>query len=233
MKLVKAREYYDKGEYVKSSQLYGDLIPVVKGTDKAEEVYYYYTWSEYNLGDFLLSQYHFKNYSRQFPAGKHVEECYFMNAYCFYLTSANYKLDQTSTKNAIKEFQAFIDFYPESARIDSCNNLMDRLRGKLEKKDYEITKQYYKREEWKATIVAAKIFMKDYPASSYTEEMFYVTINSYYSLAVNSIISKKEERLDGAIENYVKLLDLYPNSSYLSRAESIYNSCKRIKENLN
>ena len=62
--------------------------------------------------------------------------------------------------------------------------------------------------------------------------MYFVIIDSYYSLALNSVPSKKEERLDGAIENYVKFLDLYPNSSYLSRAENIYTSSKRLKENL-
>lgn len=233
LKLRKAKEYYDKGEYVKSSQLYEELIPAVKGTDKAEEVYYYYTWSEYNLGDYLLGQYHFKNYTRQFPAGKHVEECYFMNAYCFYLTSANYKLDQTSTKNALKEFQSFVDLYPESERIDSCNTIMDKLHWKLEKKDYEIIKQYYKLSDWKATIVATKIFIKEYPSSAYNEEMYFLMINSYYVLALNSYVHKKGERLDGAMENYVKFLDLYPNSSYLSRAEVIYSNSKKLKENIN
>jgi outer membrane protein assembly factor BamD len=110
---------------------------------------------------------------------------------------------------------------------------MDKLRGKLEKKDFEIIKQYYKLSDWKATIVASKIFMKDYPSSMYNEEMFVILIDSYYLLAINSVISKKEERLNGAMENYVKFLDLYPNSSYLSRAESIYSSCKKLKENLN
>jgi outer membrane protein assembly factor BamD len=230
LKLSKAREYYDKEQYVKSSQLYEELIPVVKGTDKAEEVYYYYTWSEYYLGDYLLSQYHFKNFTRQFPLSKHAEECYFMNAYCYYLTSANYKLDQTSTKNAIKEFQSFVDAFPDSKLVDSCNVTMDLLYSKLEKKDYEIIKQYFKLDDWKATIVATQIFIKDYPSSYYNEEMFYLMIDSYYLLAVNSVPSKKQERLDGAIENYVKFLDLYPKSSYLSRAESIYSSCKRLKE---
>jgi len=205
---------------------------VVKGTDRAEEVYYYYTWSEYNMGDLLLSQYHFKNYTRQFPAGKHVEECYFMNALCFYLTSPNYKLDQASTKNAIKEFQSFIDIYPESPKLDTCNILIDKLRDKLEKKDYEIIRQYYKLSDWKASIVATKNYIKEYPSSNYNEEMYYMMINSYYLLAVNSIPSKKEERLNGAIENYVKFIDLYPKSLYLSRAENIYISCSRLKDNL-
>ena len=233
LKLTKAAEYFKKESYVRSSQLYEELIPVVKGTEKAEEVYYYYTWSEYYLGDYLLSQYHFKNYTRQFPASKHAEECYFMNAFCYFLTSANFRLDQTTTKNAIKEYQSFIDTYPESTRIDSCNLIIDKLRLKLEKKDYEIVKQYYKLSDWKATIVSTKAFIKDYPSSNYAEEVFLMLMDSYYSLAQNSIPSKKQERLDGAIENYIKFVDLYPKSSYLSRAESIYTSCKKIKDKLN
>ena len=233
LKLKKAKEYYDKEYYIRSSQLYEELIPVVKGTDKAEEVYYYYTWSEYNLGDFILSQYHFKNYTRQFPNSKHVEECYYMNAFCYFLNSPNYKLDQSYTKNAIKEFQSFIDAYPQSGRMDSCNLLIDQLRSKLEKKDYEIIKLYYKIGDWKAAVVASKNFIKEYPSSNYNDEMYYLIIDSYYTLALNSIYSKKEERLNGAIEYYVKFLDLYPKSSYISRAESIYNSSKRLKDNLN
>ena len=232
LKMAKAKEYFDKGQYIKSSQLYEELIPVVKGTDKAEEVYYHYTWSEYNMGDFIISQYHFKNFTKQFPSSKHAEECYFMNAYCYYLTSANYKLDQTSTKSAIKEFQSFIDVYSESSRIDSCNTIIDKLRYKLEKKDYEIVKQYFKVDDWKAAIVSSKNFVKEYPSSEFNEEIYLITINSYYLLAINSIKVKKIERLDMAIENYIKFLDLYPKSSYLSRAESIYSSCKKLKENI-
>lgn len=233
VKYTKAKEYFNKKDFVKSSELFEELISVVKGTDRAEEVYYLYTWSEYNLGDFILSQYHFKNYTRQFPSGLHIEECYYMNAYCYFINSPNYKLDQTSTKNAINEFQSFIDLYPESKKIDSCNILIDKLLGKLEKKDFEIIKQYFKLDNWKATIVSTKNYLKEYPSSNYSEEIYYFMIDSYYLLANNSISSKKAERYDGAIENYVKFLDLYPKSSYLSRVENIYNNCKRLKQNLN
>lgn len=233
LKLQKANEYYDKKYYIRASQLFEELIPVVKGTERSEEVYYKYTWSEYYLGDYILGQYYFKNYTRQFPAGAHVEECHFMSAYCYYLNSPSFKLDQTYTKNAVKEFQSFIDAYPDSKRLDTCNLLIDQLRLKIEKKDYEIIKQYYHLDDWKATIVAAKNYIKEYPSSSYNEEMYYLIIDSYYLLAINSIPAKKEERLDGAIENYVKFLDLYPKSSYLSRAENIYTSSKRLKEKLN
>jgi outer membrane protein assembly factor BamD len=233
LKLQKAKEYYDKKYFIRSSQLFEELVPVVKGTERAPDVYYYFTWSEYNLGDYILSQYYFKQFTRQYPTDKRVEECSYMSAYCYFINSPSYKLDQTYTKNAIKEFQSFVDNYPESKRIDTCNLLIDKLRGKIEKKDYEIIKQYYKLQDWKATIVATKNYLKEYPSSNYNEEMYFMMINSYYTLALNSIQSKKEERLNGAIENYVKFLDLYPKSSYLSRAESIYTNSKRIKDNKN
>ena len=67
----------------------------------------------------------------------------------------------------------------------------------------------------------------------HNKELCFLLIDSYYLLAINSIYEKKSERLDESIENYIKFLDLYPKSSYLSRAENIYNNCKRLKQNLN
>jgi TolA-binding protein len=51
-------------------------------------------------------------------------------------------------------------------------------------------------------------------------------------MAIKSIPSKKVERLDGAIENYLKFVDLYPKSQYLGRAENVYSSCLKEKENI-
>ncbi len=230
LKLTKAKEYYNDKSFIRSAELYEELIPIVKGTDKAADVYYHFTWSEYYMGDVILSQYHFKNFTRQYPNSPFVEECAYMSAYCYFLNSPNYKLDQTYSKNAIKEFQSFIDIFPESKRLDTCNLLIDQLNQKIEKKEYEIIKQYFMLDDWKATIVAVKNYQKEHPASLYNDELFYYLINSYYLLANNSVQSKKEERLNGVIENYVKFIDLYPKSSYLSRAESIYTNSKRLKE---
>lgn len=232
LKLKRADEYYKKENYVKAIQLYEELIPVFKGSEKAEEIYYYFTYCNYYSGDYSLSQYHFKNFTRQFPSSKHTEECLFMNAYCYYLSSPYYSLDQTDTKNAIKEFQAFVDEYPESNRIDTCNILIDKLRYKLENKDYDLLKQYFNLSDYKASIACVKNFVKEYPGSKYIDEVYCLMIESYYLLAVNSIPSKKMERLDGAIESYLKFVDLYPKSKFLDKAEGLYTSCLQVKENI-
>lgn len=232
LKLERAHQYYTKGNYVKATALFEELIPVFKGTDKAEEIYYYYSYCNYYQGDYALSQFHFKNYYRNFPIGKHAEECLFMNAYCYYLNSPVYKLDQTDTKNAMAEIQNFIDQFPESSRLDSCNKIYDILRGKLEQKEYDIIKQYYNISDYKAAIASIKNFMDDYPDSKKIDEMLFLTIDSYYLLAVNSLETKKLERINLAIENYLKFVDLYPKSNFINRAENVYESCLKMKSNI-
>lgn len=232
LKLERANQYYEKGNYIKATALFEELIPVYKGTDKAEEIYYYYSYCNYHQGDYSLSQYHFKNYYRSFPSGKHAEECLFMNAYCYYLNSPMYRLDQTDTKNAMAELQNFIDQFPESSRIDSCNKILDALRGKLELKDYEIIQQYFNIGDYKAAISSSKNFMKEFPESKYVDEMMYKMLHAYYLLAVNSLETKKIERLDLAMESYLKLVDLYPKSQFLPKAETIYESCVKLKDTI-
>ena len=51
--------------------------------------------------------------------------------------SPNWSLDQTETLIAINNVQDFVDKYPNSILIDSCNRVIDNLRYKLELKDYQ------------------------------------------------------------------------------------------------
>lgn len=229
LKFTKAIEYYNKGSYTQAQTLLEELIPVFKGTAKAEEVYYYYAYTHYYLGDYGLAGFHFRTFSRAFHTSVHAEECAYMNAYCYYLSSPRYSLDQTDTKNAIQEMQEFVNEYPESNRVDTCNILIDKLRGKLERKAYESAKSYYFREMWKEAMYAFSNFAKDYPESSHVEEVQFLILKSSYLLAKNSIESKKAERIEKCVENYLKFVDLHPQSPYLKEAEGIYLEVQKLK----
>lgn len=230
LKFTKALEYYNKGNFTSAQTLLEELIPVFKGTPRAEEVYYYYAYTHYYIGDYSLAGYHFRTFARAFPHSKHAEECAFRNAYCYYMSSPRYSLDQSDTKNAIQEMQNFVNEYPESPRVDTCNTLIDRLRSKLERKDYEAAKAYYFREDWKAAIPAFENFIKDFPESGRVEEVRFLIIKSYYLLAKNSVESKKPERIEKCVENYLKFVDLHPQSSDLKEAEGIYLECLKLKD---
>ena len=225
-----AVKYYEKEDYVKALTLLEELITLYRGTSKEENALYYYANTNYYMGDFEMARYHFRNFVKSFPNNKYAEECAFMTAECYYLNSPSYSLDQSDTKIAIKEFQAFINEYPKSTRVAQGNEIIDKLREKLEKKYYEISKQYYHTGDYKSAVYSFNNTLKDFPDTKFREELNFLIIKSYYLLALNSIESKKAERLKLTIDAYIKFVDNFPNSVFLKSAESLYESAIKMKE---
>jgi outer membrane protein assembly factor BamD len=232
-KFAAAVKYFDAEEYTRALTLFEELMGVYRGTSRGEEVHFYYAYCSYNLSDYIVAGYQFRNFVRNFPSSKHAEECAYMNAYCFYLNSPQYSLDQIDTKLAIKEFQRFTNQYPQSKHIPECNEILDRLRGKLELKSYENSMLYYNMSDYKASIVAFGNHLKDFPGTKHEEELNYLIIRSYYLLALNSIESKKQERFKLATDHYIKFLDNFPKSEYLKQAEMVYTSALKNLEKYN
>ena len=230
MKYQYAVEAYEKKEYGRALPILEELITIYRGTANAEKVLYYYAYCNYNTGDYVLAAYHFKNFAKTYPSSPKVEECAYMAAYCYYLTSPVYSLDQTETKVAIKEFQAFINTYPKSIHFDEANDIMSKLRFKLELKASEIAKQYFLTSNYKAAIVALANFTKDFPDSRFVEECNYMLVKAHYLLTINSIEVKKPERVKSTIESYHRFLEKYPQSTYLKDVQLIYEQALKLKD---
>jgi len=64
-------------------------------------------------------------------------------------------------------------------------------------------------------------FISDYPGTPYREDALYYLLDSSYELAVNSINSKKPERLDNAKKIYKELLSTYPESKYIDKSNKL------------
>jgi outer membrane protein assembly factor BamD len=220
--------YYDKKDYPKALSLFEELVGMYRGTDKAEKIMYYYAHATYAVGDYLLAGYHFNNFVKTYPASTKTEECAYMYAYCFYLESPKYSLDQTETKNAIKELQSFINRYPKSDKREECNSLITRLRGKMEMKCFEIAKQYYLLEDYKAAILSTENLLKDFPDTKYREEAMYMLVKANYIFAAHSFDFKKEERYKAVLDSYNKYASFYGKESrYAKDAEGYYVSAKK------
>ncbi|MCX6273421.1 MAG: outer membrane protein assembly factor BamD [Bacteroidetes bacterium] len=223
-KFEAAVKYYHKGDYDRALQLFDQIIPFFRGTDKAEQINYYIAQSYFQQQDYIMASYYFKSFAKNFPNSNLAEECMYMNAFCKYLDSPEYSLDQTNTFEAITEFQLFINMFPNSARVGKCNDIMDELRAKLERKDYEIGKLYYKMGDYQAAITSLKNVYKDFPDTKYKEDLLFLILKAYVSFAQNSVPAKQPERYKGAMEAYNTLVTFFPSTSYLREANQLKKS---------
>lgn len=221
LKYKKAVEYYNSENYAKSATLFEELLPIYRGTSKAETISYYISYCSYGQGDYISAGYFFRNFLKTFPDSPYSEECLYMSAYCYYLESPKPRLDQTPTQNAIDAFQLYINRYPNSTRIPKCNEYIDELQDKLVYKSYLSARNYYDREKFPSAIIALQNSLKDYPGSSHREDLMFMLLESKHQLAFKSIASKQRERYNNAKEEYYAFVDEYPESKHSKRAEKM------------
>ncbi len=222
-----AGELYEKKLYMRSVALYEQIYQRVPKTPEGELAYYRIGKAYYFEEDYYMAGYYLGSFFQRFSYSPKAEEALFLSALCSVKNSPDFTLDQNETELAINDLQQFVNKYPESVLVDSCNKVMDQLRFKLEKKDYSAVKQYGEIGELKAAITTALTFLKDYPKSKYREEVYYILVNNSYLLTKNSIENKKVQRIEETLERYRNFVAEFPDTKYKRDLNSISDTMEK------
>jgi outer membrane protein assembly factor BamD len=230
LKLEKAHEFYNKGQYEKAQPLFEEHLTMNKGIKNSEEVLFLYAYCFYYMKDYAMSSFYFRNFVTSYPSSKKAEEASFMMAKSYQMESPRYNLDQTNTFKAIEQYQTFVNRYPNSDRVKDANSAIDALREKLLKKAYENAYLYYKVKEYQAAAVALKALLKDYPGIDNPDRIHFYAVRSLKLFADNSANVKKLERYEAAAKEATLYREKYPNSNYIGQVNAIYEqSVQQIK----
>jgi len=232
LKYQKAFEYYNQKKYMKALDLFEQLAPHERGRERGDEVLFYYAMTNYQIGDYVTAGYYFKNFAYTYPSSEYAEEAMFLGAYCYYLISPIWSLDQETTNDAILQFEMFLSKYPESDLQDSCNHLIDTLRYKLQKKSYMNAKQYYDLEFYNSATIALNNSLKKYPDSPFKEDILYYTALSDYKYAENSVKTKQKERYIKALNDIDLYKKAYPQGKYHDKILQLERKVNRAIENI-
>lgn len=216
-----ANTMYEKGKYSKAIRLYEQVAPAYKGKPQAERMFYMYSKALYDSKQYYLAGYQLENFVATYPKSEKREETAFLAAECFYKLSPVYSLDQTDSEKAINKMQKFIDTYPSSEYLPQANAYVKELREKMEKKAFEIAKQYNTISDFKGALKALELFIADYPGTPYKEQALFYRLDSAYKLAINSVEYKKEERLNYAKVAFNNLIKFNSATEYKAKAEEM------------
>ncbi|NMH29129.1 outer membrane protein assembly factor BamD [Flavobacterium silvaticum] len=221
LKYTAAEKKYDKGKYTKAIRLFEQMAPNYKGKPQAEKMFYMFAQSYYKSEQYYLAGYQFESFVASYPKSEKAEEAAFLSAKSYAQLAPVYDLDQVDTNKALDKFQAFLDKYPNSTYIKEANESVKALQEKLEKKAYEIAKNYHKISDFKSAIVAFDNFMIDYPGSKFKEGALFYKLDAMYKLAINSVPSKMEERLNNAKAAYSSLMKFNSGTEYKKDADEM------------
>ena len=222
-----AEAYYKEGDYRRANRLFEMVIPAYRGKPQAERLIFFFADSYFYTKDYYLAAYQFENFIKSYPKSNRIAEAYFMAAKSYYMKSAIYSLDQEDTQTAVEKLQIFINNYPDSEFTEEANVLILELQTKLERKDFEISKQYYTIQDYKAAIQALDNFIGEFPGTKFREEALYYKFLASFEIASNSVASLQEQRLLELKKLHNTIIKYYPETIF---SEDLTQKLKRVNK---
>ena len=223
-----AEEYYENGEFRRANALIEQIIPSYRGKPQGERLVFFFANSYFETRSYYSAAIQFENFIKSYPNSQRIQEAYFMEAKSYFMLSPLYTLDQDDTFTGIDKLQVFINRFPNSEYVAEALELMEQLQNKIEKKEFEVSKQYYTIRDYSSAIKSLDNFIADNPGTIFREEALYYRWLSQYEIAINSIESRINERvteLERSLENFLRY---YPDTIFIDDLSEKINNAKQL-----
>lgn len=227
------KELYDRGRYQRATEYFQAVFTYGRQNEYAADAQYYLAWSHMHNREYILAASEFNRFAQIHRTDPRVPEAEFQRARAYYEQSPGYQLDQSNTRRAVDELQLFINRFPEHELVPEAEEMIAELQEKLARKDFETGKLYERRELYEAAAIMFERVFDKYPASTpWAERALVSAMENYIQFAEQSVRARQEERLDLAVRNYERLVQLFPESEYREDAERLYREAMARKEAL-
>lgn len=156
----------------------------------------------------------FREFLSFYPTNRRADYAQYKLAMAHFKQMRAPQRDQTETREAIKEFEAFLGRYPDSSLMPEVRTKYREARDRLSESDYLVGYFYFRQRWYPGAIDRLKALMKNDPEYTGRDAVFY-----YLAEALTR--TKKEAE---ALPLFERLVEEFEQSEYLELAQ------KRIAE---
>ena len=223
-----AMDLFNEGKYLKAGQLFESMAILTDGTERDDTVRYYWAMSNYSYKDYYTAESNLAKFIEKYPQSPFTEEARFLRLDCLYRATYRWELDQTPTRNCLAYITEYLTEYTtDEAHVEACMKMINDLRDRLDRKEFENARLYYKMEDYLAARVALRNVLKDNADNAYREDILYYTAMASYHYARMSVQAKQKERYLVFVDDYLNFVGEYPESKYRRELDAMYRRSQR------
>ena len=218
-----AMDYFAAKKYQKSAQLFESMAVLTSGTSRDDTVQYYWGLSNYRAKDYFTAESNFSKFVESFPQSPFTPDAQFYRLDCLYRATYRWELDQNPTRACMAAINEYVREHPtDDIHIPACQNMLKDLQERLDRKDYEAGKQYYRMEDYLSARVKLRNVLKTNSDNVYREDVLYYTAMASYHYARLSVKEKQKERFLVFTDDYLNFISEYPESHYRNELDRLY-----------
>ncbi|MEX2273473.1 MAG: outer membrane protein assembly factor BamD [Vicinamibacterales bacterium] len=151
----------------------------------------------------------FREFLSFFPTHPRADYAQYRLALAYYQQMLAPQRDQTATKDTIREFELFLERYPNSSLKPEVEVQLREARDRLATADLEVGKHYFRQKWYPGAIERFAALLKRDPAFTHRDELYY-----YMGEALLEV-----DRPVEALPFYDRIVKEFEKSEYLERAQ--------------
>ena len=206
-----AKSFYDDEDYLEGIAQFKNILVQYPGNDVTDDSQFYLGMSYYKRAEYILAAYEFSKLIKNIPASPFVIESQFMLAESYYGLSPDAVLDQSFSKKAIEEFQAFIEFFPTDKRVPLVEKKMNEINNKLAEKEIYNARIYEKMEYYFAAMRVYKYIIRVHHDTDYVKDALYRLV----------LIQDDKNHISDALRNIEIFIEDYPDDSRVKELDDL------------
>jgi outer membrane protein assembly factor BamD len=164
-----------------------------------------------SVGALILGANEFREFLTLFPTNERAYYAQYKLALCHYQQMLAPQRDQTQTKEAIKEFEGFVERYPDSKLIKEGRQRLQECRDRLSDADYTVGVFYYRSRWYPGAIVRLNGILKANPGFTRRDALYYYLAETYVKVSLQP----------EALPLLDKLVKEFPKSEYVGKATKL------------
>lgn len=177
-----AKKEFDKGKYLKAITDFTIIVLKFSGDPVVDDAQYYLAESHFKQEEFLIAASEYQSLINDYPESDYVPLAQFKRGLCYFNLSSRAELDQEYTQKAIKEFQSFLEEYPNHTLEENAAKYIEQLREKLARKKLMAATTYRKMGVYDSAIIYYDIILEGYYDTPQAIEAMYWKAECQYKL---------------------------------------------------
>jgi outer membrane protein assembly factor BamD len=162
------------------------------------------------------AKFQYRRFLELFPTNPEAPKAQFNSAMCSFLRVKTIDRDQSTTHEAVQEFQRLLQSYPRSAYVDDATEKLAASRERLAAYELYVGRFYYGQRAYPAAIGRFEGLLKTYPEVSFADEALFLLGNAYV----------RSDNPQGATGVFDELVQRYPQSRYANQAKARLGSLR-------
>ena len=211
VRFAQAMVKFNDESYLEAIEDFKIITVQYPGSSVADSAQLHLADCRYRRGEYILAGAEYEMLVRTMPSSPLVARARYMKAMSGYELSPKSELDQKYSREAIDDFQTFIEYSPSDTLAKDAAAKIVELNNKLAKKEFENGKLYFRLEYFKAAITYFDNVLEHYHDTEYADDALFGKARAL------------RERHDyaGALDAIALFFQKYPSSDLKAEVEAL------------